>query len=287
MSLVVEAPGALTLVQDAGRPGLGSQGVGSSGAFDRMALRTNHALLGNHPDAAVLECLGGGLVLRATQEHRVAVTGAVGPLRVDGVPVGHGRSLRLGPGSVLDVAPTVLGLRTYVGVAGGLDVPPVLGSRSTDVLSRLGPGAVEAGQRLAVGVGHGPSSLREAQPLLAAGDLTVAIMMGPRDDWFTAAGVRHLLTAAWRVSERSDRVGVRLEGHAVERARTGELASEPCVRGSVQVTSAGLPVVLGPDHPVTGGYPVIGVVVPRDVDALAQVRSGQVVRFRRAHPRRT
>lgn len=282
MSLVVESPGALTLVQDAGRAGLGSQGVGSSGAFDRIALRTNHALLGNHRDAAVLECLGGGLVLRATHEHRITVTGAVGPLHVDGMPVGHGRSLRLAAGSVLEVAPPVLGLRSYVGVAGGFDVPPVLGSRSADVLSRLGPAALRAGQRLAVGVGHGPSSLREALPLLTAGDVTVALVLGPRDDWFTAAGVRQLLTGAWRVSDRSDRIGVRLDGRAIERARTRELASEPVVRGSVQVTSEGLPVVLGPDHPVTGGYPVIGVVVPRDVDRLAQARPGQVVRFRRA-----
>lgn len=284
MSLVVESPGGLTFVEDAGRPGLAAQGVGAAGAFDRAALRANHALLGNQAEAAVLETLGGGLRLRATRDHVVAVTGAVGPLWVDGVPVSPGRAVRMPTGSVLEVGAPVLGLRSYVGVAGGLDVTPVLGSRSADAMSRLGPDALVVGQRLGVGVGHGDPTLREAMSLLGAGDLTVELVPGPRDDWFTTAGLRHLFTAAWSVSDRSDRIGVRLDGAPVERAVDGELPSEPCVRGSVQVTSSGLPVVLGPDHPVTGGYPVVGVVVPRDVDRLAQVRPGQTVRFRRALP---
>ena len=118
--------------------------------------------------------------------------------------------------------------------------------------------------------------------LLTPGTTTVDVVLGPRDDWFTRDALAGFLSTAWTVSPRSDRIGVRLDGAPLERRVDGELASEPVVRGSVQVTSAGLPVVLGPDHPVTGGYPVLGVVTADGVDRLAQVRPGDAVRFRRA-----
>lgn len=281
MSLTVLAPGALTLVQDAGRPGLGAQGVGAAGAFDRAALRQAHDLLGDGPDAAVLEVLGGGLRLRAEHDHRVVVTGAVGPLHVDGVAVEHGRAFVVRTGQELRVGPFQLGLRAYVGVAGGIDVEPVLESRSADTLSGLGPPRLAEGDVLPVGPAHRAAEVEDVPALLTSGVITVAAVPGPRDDWFTDEAVRTFFSAAWTVSDRSDRIGVRLEGPELERRIIEELPSEPCVRGSVQVVSAGLPVVLGPDHPVTGGYPVIAVVTDAGVDRLAQARPGGVVRFTR------
>lgn len=282
----------MTLVQDAGRPGLAAQGVGRAGAFDRRALAQVHDLLGHEPTAAVLEVLGGGLELEAERDHRVAVTGGVGPLDVAGRPAAHGRVLLLRRGERLSLGPVSHGLRAYVGVAGGLQVAPVLGSRSTDLMSRLGPAQVADGDRLEVGrtettdlppadPGVGLPNLLDVPALLSPGETTVDVVLGPRDDWFTEAAVRTLLSTPWSVSSRSDRIGVRLEGPALERAVTAELPSEPCVRGSIQVTSAGHPVVLGPDHPVTGGYPVVAVVVGDGVDRLAQVRPGESVRLRR------
>ena len=283
MSLRVVRPGPLTLVQDDGRPGLASQGVGPSGAFDRRALHQGRTLVGDADQpTAGLEVLGGGLVLEATADHVVAVTGAVGPVLVDDVPVDHGRALRLRRGRRLTVGPFDLGLRGYVAVGGGFDVAPTLGSRSTDVLGGLGPDAPRAGDVLDVGTPHGPPPvLPPVPPLLTPRTTTVDLVPGPRDDWFTADALATFLGTAWTVSDRSDRVGVRLDGPPLERTRDDELPSEACVRGSVQVTSAGLPVVLGPDHPVTGGYPVIGVVTRAGVDRLAQVRPGEPVRFRR------
>ncbi len=283
MSLRVVRPGALTLVEDDGRPGLAGQGVGPSGAFDRRALHQARTLVGDDgTTTAVLEVLGGGLVLEATAVHLVAVTGAVGPVLVDGVTVDHGRAVRLQVGQQLVVAPFDVGLRAYVSVAGGVDAPATLGSRSADVLARLGPDAVAAGDLLDVGdPAAAPPLLPPVPSLLTPGVTTVEVVLGPRDDWFTTAALGTLLGTGWTVSERSDRIGVRLDGPPLERAVEGELASEPCVRGSVQVTSAGLPVVLGPDHPVTGGYPVVGVVTASGVDRLAQARPGDVVRFRR------
>ncbi|MFO6451633.1 MULTISPECIES: biotin-dependent carboxyltransferase family protein [unclassified Aeromicrobium] len=281
MSLRVMEPGALSLVQDLRRPGLGDLGVGPSGAFDRRALREANHLVGNPADAAVVEALGGGLALVATTAHVVAVTGAAGPLAVDGVPVDSGRVLALRRGQVLRLGAPALGLRWTVAVAGGITVPPVLGSRSTDTLAALGPAPLSAGAELTVGVPAEGVSLEAYPAVLASGEVTVRVVLGPRDDWFTPAAVADLLSSPWRVDPVSDRIGVRLDGPALERARDGELESEPVLRGSIQVTTSGRPVVLGPDHPVTGGYPVIGVVADADTDLLAQVRPGDVVRFRR------
>lgn len=288
MSLVVVRPGPLTLLQDDGRPGLAAQGVGAAGAFDRRALHQARTLVGDQGTAtAALEVLGGGLALRATTDHVVAVTGAVGPVLVDGVPVEHGRAVRVRAGRRLEVAPFTHGLRGYLAVAGGIASAPTLGSRSADTLSRLGPAALAAGDELEVGRRAGADrdrpvpELAPVPSLLTPGTTTVDVVLGPRDAWFTPGAVATFLGTGWTASPRSDRIGVRLEGPLLERVVDGELPSEACVRGSVQVTSAGLPVVLGPDHPVTGGYPVIGVVTGAGVDRLAQVRAGETVRFRR------
>lgn len=281
MSLLVVDPGYLTLVQDAGRPGLGSQGVGASGAFDRAAMRQLHALLGDPAEAAVLEVLAGGLRLRAEADHLLAVTGGIGPIHVDGEHVEHGRAFVARAGQEVVVGPVGLGLRVYVGVAGGVEVDPVLGSRSADTMSGLGPPRVAAGDVIEVGAPAHPAEIEDVPALLTSGATTVSAVPGPRDDWFTDDAVRTFFSAQWSVSARSDRIGVRLDGPALERQVTDELPSEPCVRGSVQVVSAGMPVVLGPDHPVTGGYPVIAVVLDDHVDRLAQVRPGEIVRFTR------
>ncbi|MCW2830153.1 MAG: allophanate hydrolase [Aeromicrobium sp.] len=281
MSLVVEQPGALSLVQDAGRPGLGHLGVTVSGAFDRTALRQVNALLGNAPGAPVIETLGGGLVLRAVTSHVIAVTGAAGPVTIDGDQVAYGRALRLRPGQRLAVGVPGAGVRTYIGVDGGLEVARELGSCATDTLAGLGPSALAPGDVLRTGPGHPAPGLVDVPPLGTSVDLTLDVVLGPRDDWFTPSGVRDLLERAWQVSPASDRIGVRLVGPTMERSRAAELPSEPCTRGSIQVAADGQPIVFGPDHPVTGGYPVIAVVVDAHTDRLAQARPGRIVRFRR------
>ncbi|KAA1397379.1 biotin-dependent carboxyltransferase family protein [Aeromicrobium ginsengisoli] len=281
MTLVIESPGLLTLVQDLGRPGLGHLGVSPSGAFDRSALRQVNLVLGNEPGAAALEVLRGELVLRAETPTWVAVTGAAGPVTVDGDPRAYGRAIPLQAGQRLALGAPAAGLRSYVGVAGGFAVPEELGSRSTDTLAGLGPAPLKDGDRLALGAATHPPDIEDVPTLGRTGELTLDVMLGPRDDWFTTTAVRRLLESPWQVSPASDRVGVRLTGPALERARPDELPSEPCVRGSIQVSADGQPIVFGPDHPVTGGYPVLAVVLNRHTDRLAQAAPGQVVRFSR------
>lgn len=282
MSFTVVSAGAQTLVQDAGRPGHASSGVGASGAFDRAALRQANALVGNPSGTAVLEVLGGGLRLRATREHVLAVTGAVGPIHAAGTPVEHGRAFVVEPGEDVTLSHFTVGLRAYVAVSGGVIAHHVLESRSTDTLSGLGPPALTDGDKVPVGIGRRPVVQPDIQALISSGVTTVDVILGPRDDWFTAEAIARFLATGWTISATSNRIGVRLEGPELERRVASELPSEPCVFGSVQVTSVGEPVVLGPDHPVTGGYPVIAVVADRHLDRLAQLRPGEILRFRRA-----
>jgi len=281
MSLIVEQSGLRSLVQDGGRPHLGHLGVSPSGAFDRTALRQVNTLLGNYPETAVVEVLGGGLALRAEEATVCAVTGAVGPITVDGVPVAYGRAVLLQSGQILALGPPTTGLRTYVGVCGGFAVARELGSSSTDTLAGLGPRALKAGDRLDIGQRQPLPELQDVPPLGRVGDLTLGVIIGPRDDWFTADALRQLLESRWEVGSASDRIGVRLSGPVLERTRSEELPSEPCIRGSIQVAADGQPIVFGPDHPVTGGYPVIATVVDVDTDLLAQAAPGHSVRFRR------
>ncbi|MGH3497827.1 MAG: biotin-dependent carboxyltransferase family protein [Nocardioidaceae bacterium] len=293
MTLTVLATGALSTIQDQGRVGWAAVGVSRSGAADRGALRLANRLVGNPPDAAGLEVTMGGLALRAEAPVVLALTGASGPATVDGRGVVQGAAVRLATGQSLTIGAPVVGLRTYVGVRGGLAVPAVLGSRSTDTLAGIGPEPLREGDVLPVGSPGGPPSDAEAPDVIDPRGPLVRVVLGPRDDRFPAASVDGLLRQPWRVGVRSDRIGVRLEAIGSTRIRakdagTGdgdgdgdEPPSEGVVRGAVQVPPSGQPTVFGPDHPVTGGYPVIAVVIDADADLLGQVRPGDLVRFAR------
>jgi biotin-dependent carboxylase-like uncharacterized protein len=283
-TLEVLATGPLTLVEDLGRPGWAAMGVGRSGAFDRGALRLANRLVGNREDAACLEALAGGLALRAADACVVAVTGADGPLEITRrdrtTEVSRRSPLHLLPGDVIGVGAPSSGLRSYVALRGGVRAAPSLGSASRDTLAALGPEPLAVGDVVgaaARALGH--PAVDHAASRARLGPLRV--LLGPRDDWFTDDAVALLLGSPWVVSPRSDRIGVRLDGPVLTRRHPGvELPSEPVVPGSIQVPPDGRPVVLGPDAPTTGGYPVVAVVVDSDLDRLAHVVPGQILDIR-------
>ncbi|WP_258725971.1 biotin-dependent carboxyltransferase family protein [Cellulomonas sp. NS3] len=277
----VLVPGLLTLVEDGGRPGLAAVGVGRSGAADPAALRLGNRLVGNAPGAAALEVLLGGLELHALQTTVVALTGARGPAWVDDAPAGHGAALRLPVGSRLRLGAAEHGLRTYVAVRGGVDVPAVLGSRSADRLSGLGPAPLAAGDLLPVGQDTRGFPEPDAAPTAESWPerVVLPVVPGPRLDWFAADALDVLARGDYRVTPSSDRVALRLSGPPLPRADRGELPSEGLVVGAVQAPPDGQPVVFGPDHPVTGGYPVLAVVRARGLSAAAQLRPGDPVGF--------
>ncbi|MDW8808835.1 biotin-dependent carboxyltransferase family protein [Streptomyces scabiei] len=279
-ALVVVRAGALTTVQDRGRPGHAHLGVPRSGALDGPAAALVNRLVGNSPDAAVLETTLNGCSVRPRSIVTVAVGGAPCPVTVDGRPVAWGAPVRVPGGAVLDVGQARSGVRSYLAVSGGVGVEPVLGSRSTDLLSGLGPPPLTNGTVLPLGHRAGPYPLVDVVPHPAPPrELVLRVTMGPRDDWFTDAALRTLTGRSYAVSSASNRIGLRTEGPTLERLREGELPSEGMVLGAVQVPPDGRPVVFLADHPTTGGYPVIAVVAPADLPAAAQATPGTPVRF--------
>ena len=285
--------GALTTVQDLGRPGWAHLGVPRSGALDAPALRLANRLVGNPETEAGLEMTITGCRLRLRHPGTIAVTGAAARLRVDGAPAELGAPIAVTAGALVEIGPARRGVRSYLAIAGGIAVPPVLGSRSTDTLSGLGPAPLRDGDELPVGPpGDAPPAeapQREAPQQEQAAhpqpppsgdtpELLLSVRLGPRDDWFTPAAIEALLSTAYTVSPMSNRVGARLAGAALPRARAGELPSEGVVLGAVQVPADGQPLIFLADHPTTGGYPVIAVV--DDVAPLAQARPGTTLRFR-------
>ncbi|KAB1933802.1 biotin-dependent carboxyltransferase family protein [Micromonospora sp. ALFpr18c] len=270
--------GALTTVQDLGRPGWAHLGVPRSGALDPTALRLANRLVGNPEQAAGLEITLTGCALRLTRATTVAVTGAEVTVHVGDRPGDTGRPLSVPAGAVLRIGPARRGVRSWLAVAGGIDVPPVLGSRSTDTLSGLGPPPLRDGDRLPLGRPAGePAPVDLTVGTAPPPELHLSVRLGPRHDWFTPTALDRLLGTPYTVSPVSNRVGARLAGAPLPRAVAGELPSEAIVLGAVQVPADGQPLIFLADHPTTGGYPVVGVVT--DVTPLAQARPGTTVRF--------
>ncbi|MDQ1040044.1 biotin-dependent carboxylase-like uncharacterized protein [Streptomyces sp. V3I8] len=279
-AFVVVRPGALTTVQDRGRPGHAHLGVPRSGALDAPAAALMNRLVGNPPDAAVLETTLDGCDLRPRSAVTVAVGGAPCPVSVNGRPAAWGAPVHVPAGALLSVGTAVRGVRAYVAVSGGVAVEPVLGSRSTDLLSGLGPPPLAAGAVLPLGRPSGSRAGVDVAPQPSPpAELVLRVTPGPRDDWFTAAALRTFTTRTYRVSPASNRIGLRTEGPALERAVDGELPSEGMVLGAVQVPPDGRPVIFLADHPTTGGYPVVAVVHPTDLPGTAQAVPGTPLRF--------
>lgn len=253
-----------TTVQDAGRPGLAHLGVPPSGALDARRCGVANRLVGNPADAAVIETAG-GLRVRATGPCVVALTAELAA-----------RTMR--SGDELVVGPADGQLWGYLAVRGGICLDAVLGSTSQDTLSGLGPPPLEVGQHLVIGPEPDGSITLDQAPI-ADDPTTVGIWPGPRLDRFVAGAWDRLLDTEWLVSGDTSRVGVRLDGPPLGREDSRELPSEGVVTGAVQVPPDGRPVVMLADHPTTGGYPVIAVVDPRHVSAVAQRRPGSTVRF--------
>jgi biotin-dependent carboxylase-like uncharacterized protein len=262
----VEAAGLLTTVQDLGRPGFAHLGVSASGAADALALRVGNRLVGNEENAPALEMTLVGGVFHFSTDGVVALTGSdFGGEMWRPLAIRAGEMLRLGP--------TRGGARCYLAVRGGIDVPRVLGSASTHVMSGLGGGPLKKGDTLA----SGPEPAREprwrgvewGQDRLAP----LGVTRGPQADWFD----RGLDGLVYRVKEESNRMGLRLAGPKLEQPR--ELTTEGVSLGAIQIPPEGEPVILFVEHQTTGGYPKIANVISADLWRVGQLRPRDEVRF--------
>ncbi len=282
-------PGLLTTVQDRGRVGYQKFGVPVSGAVDEIALRVGNILVGNPQGAAALEITALGPELRFLADAVVALTGAEVEADLDGRSVPWYQSFRIRAGQALDVRTCTRGLRAYLAVAGGIDVPVLLGSRSTCLVAGFGGFH---------GRGLAPSDvLRVGAPSAPAANLsgrevpgewrprresraTVRVVLGPQDDAFTEEGRRTFLESVYRVSPHADRMGCRLDGPAIAHRASADIISDWIPPGGVQIPGDGKPIVLLADRQTTGGYPKIATVIGPDIPLVAQSRPGDALRFR-------
>ncbi len=281
---VVE-PGVLTAVQDRGRYGYQRYGVPSSGALDEYSLRVANILVGNDEGAAVLEVTFSGASLRFLAPAVVSITGAdLGP-ELNGGPVARWEAVPVARDDVLAFRQVRSGMRGYLAVAGGIDVPRVLGSRSTYGRSRLGGvdgRPLQAGDVLrcvpSSGGLRGKKAPGQAVPDMGHGH-ELRVVLGPQDDAFTQEGIGTFLSSTYSVTNLSDRTGYRLEGPAIEHVTGADIISDGIPLGAVQVTGDGMPIVLLADRGTTGGYTKIATVVSTDIPKLAQAAPGDTVTF--------
>jgi KipI family sensor histidine kinase inhibitor len=282
-SVTVIRPGLLTTVQDAGRWGHQAWGVPVGGALDARARRAANDAVGNGVDAAVLEVTLAGFELRFDRPCMAAVSGADLGAELDGVPVLRGEPVACRAGASLRFAERRGGARAYVALAGGIDVPVVLGSRSTELgagFGGFGGRALRAGDRLALGrsrssPARAPASVDRRGPVAR-----LRVLPGPHDDWFDGAALPGLERARFTVTPQSNRVGYRLATAVpVSGRQPGEMISDATVPGGIQVPPDGQPILLMADRQVTGGYPILATVITADLPLAAQLAPGDAVAF--------
>lgn len=277
------APGAT--VQDLGRPGYQRYGVSGSGAMDGFAHRIANALVGNPEGAATVEFVFRGGRYTVDRPALVAVTGGDFEVKLEGRPIGAWRSVALAPGEELSVGPAPDTVYGYLAVAGGIAVAPVFGSRSTQTRSHLGGlegRALRPGDRLPLGEDPGGGVARLLpEPGRGYPHGAIRVVPGPQDDYFSEAGWATFLNEAYTVTAHRDRMGMTLDGPAIEHARGFNIISDGILCGSIQVPGSGVPIILLADRQTTGGYPKIATVATADLPRLAQTASGATVRFRR------
>ncbi|CAO0820308.1 putative 5-oxoprolinase subunit C [Desulfarculales bacterium] len=276
--------GGLTSVQDQGRIGWLERGVPISGALDQYALLAANALVGNPPGAAALEITLLGPKLQVLSPTLAAVCGADLGFRVDGRPAPAWTPLALAPGQILSFRGPKDGARAVLAVSGGLAALPLLGSRSTYALGRLGA-PLQAGDILCALPGPlppaGPALPRELRPVPSR-TIILRVLAGPNQEFFTPRGQETFLASTYLISSRADRRGVRLEGPVVELNPTSpsSIVSEPNLPGIVQVLPDGQPMVLLNEQTV-GGYAKIATIISPDLELLARALPGDTVRFAR------
>lgn len=292
VTLKVLAAPMPALFQDLGRFGQTGQGVSSAGALDQGALKSANRVVGNAAGTPCLEIILGGFSFEASGRTVMALTGAPCPITIRDasgrtISAETYRPIALEPGDVVTLGHAPRGIRSYLSIRGGFHVKPVLGSASTDTLAVVGPDPVTAGTVLTVRNEAGTLtsvSLTEAPAFAfpASGEtVTLDVIMGPRSDWFTEAGIASLSGQLWQVTPQSNRVGIRLSGEtALERKDKAELPSEGTATGAIQVPHSGQPVLFLADHPLTGGYPVIGTVAEYHLDLAGQIPVNAQIRFR-------
>ena len=287
MAFRVIVPGALSTVQDLGRFGYQKSGMPCSGVMDQKAYESANQLVNNQKNEAVIEHTVFGGSYRFQSDTVIALTGADMKPSIDGKACPMYRPVFVPSGGILSLGAAVNGCRTYLAAAGGILVPPVLGSRSTNLKCKIGGfqgRALQSGDLLDTGTLSVPFQQIKDLSLKApvySKEIKVRVIEGPQSDYFTEKGLNLFYSAPYTVSEQSDRMGCRLEGPAVESIHGTDIVSDGIVFGSIQITSSGMPIVLMADRQTTGGYAKIATVITDDLPLLAQAVPGTTIQFQK------
>ena len=286
MSITVLNPGLLTTVQDQGRIGYQQFGVSVSGVMDPRSASLANILVGNDEKEAVLECTMMGPQLQFDKANCIAITGGDLMPTLDGKPIPNYTAVKVEAGQVLKFTMPKTGCRAFIAFAGGLDIPEVMGSRSTYMKAKIG--GVE-GRKLAkgdvIGFRAPKAELKNmnfrsmASEFVPRKEYTVRVVLGPQDDYFTDAGIETFLPQVYSVTAEFDRMGCRLEGAVIEHKDGGDIISDGIAFGAIQVPSSGQPIIMLGDRQTTGGYTKIANVISADFRILAQLKQGDKVRF--------
>lgn len=285
MIMKVIIPGPLSTIQDGGRFRYMSTGFGSGGAMDLRAMRIANILVGNATEDGVIEMTMTGLTAEFTCESVISLTGADMQPKLNGEDIPMYQSVQIHAGDKLTLGVAKTGMRGYLAVAGGFDIAPIMGSMSTNLKIKLGGWQgrkLQAGDRI---------PLRRSANLIQQGTCkcapendypqvaTVRVMLGPQEDYFTQTSIDTFLSAMYKVSEQSDRMGVRLEGSPIENKHGVDIISDGIAYGSVQIPASGTPIIMMADRQTTGGYAKIATVITADLYKIAQAKSGSYIRF--------
>lgn len=283
----VISPGALTTVQDAGRFGYLQSGISVSGVMDSYSHRTANLLVNNSPEEAVLEITLMGPILEFLCSTRIAVTGGVMQPKLNDQPVPMWQTIPVKEGDRLSFSPIQSGCRAYVAFAGGLDIPVVMGSKSTNLKAQIGGFEGRMLKRediIPLGTPDANGMLWAASEDMIpkySTQITLRAVPGPQDDAFTAEGLDTFFTEEYKVTPANDRMGYRLEGKEITHVSGADIVSDGIVMGAVQVPSSGQPIILMADRQTTGGYTKIASVITPDLPLLAQAQAGAVIRFQK------
>ncbi len=282
--LVVQACGPGTTIQDQGRFGWQKYGLGPAGAMDRLAQAQANALVGNGPEAAVLEfALAGARFLVEGGACRIALVGAEMPLKIEGNVIAPLAAVTVQNGQTIEIGTARRGQFGYLAVAGGFALTPVLGSLALHMKAAVGGlegRAFRPGDRLPLLLAQpsGPDLVAEKAVPHATGPIRV--LLGPQDDYFTPAGLATFLSASYTITPNADRMGIRLTGPKIEHGPKGyNIVSDGIATGAIQVPGNGEPIILLADRQTTGGYPKIANVISADLGRLSQMRPGESFTF--------
>lgn len=285
MKIHIESSGPLTTVQDSGRFGYMEYGITSSGVMDLMAYKIANRLVGNRHGEAVLEATLMGPSIRFEGDGQIAFYGADMQAVLDGEVLSRGKAYEVKDGQRITFSMAKNGVRLYIAFAGGINVPVVMGSRSTNIKCEIGGyegRKLQAGDTLEIGahrINNSKFMKKSVEPVLYTQTIKIRVILGPQDDYFTEKGIETFLGAKYKVSSESDRMGIRLLGNEIEGSTSMDIVSDGITFGSIQVTSKGLPIIMMADHQTTGGYAKIATVVSKDLSKLAQARPGDEIEF--------